>query len=127
MHCSRLRSSSTLYDIQSDQGRTEVRCCPGQETNLAPSCSNLKSFRSKCTIMKKVPATLLGLLMSPSDSAPGALCPLCYANMSDRRHNKETDRGPFRVNSQEVVRAPSPIFLKFYSKSEISWAKRGTK
>jgi len=23
--------------------------------------------------------------------------------------------GPFRVNSQEVVRAPSPIFLKFYS------------
>ena len=65
MHCSRLRSSSTLYDIQSDQGRTKVRCCPGQETNLAPSCSNLKSFRSKCTIMKKVPATLLGLVMSP--------------------------------------------------------------
>ena len=23
--------------------------------------------------------------------------------------------GPFRVNSQEVVRSPSPIFLKFYS------------
>jgi len=26
-----------------------------------------------------------------------------------------TVKGPFRVNSQEVVRAPSPIFLKIYS------------
>jgi len=24
-------------------------------------------------------------------------------------------KGPFRVNSQEVVRSPSAIFLKFYS------------
>jgi len=29
----------------------------------------------------------------------------------------ETLSGPFRVNSQEVVKAPSPIFLKFYSNS----------
>jgi len=28
--------------------------------------------------------------------------------------------GPFRVNSQEVVKAPSPIFLKFYSNSHYS-------
>jgi len=27
----------------------------------------------------------------------------------------ELASGPFRVNSQEVVRSPSPIFLKFYS------------
>ena len=27
----------------------------------------------------------------------------------------KTGLGPFRVNSQELVRAPSPVFLKFYS------------
>jgi len=29
---------------------------------------------------------------------------------------KKTVVGPFRVNSQEVVRSPSPIFLKFFLK-----------
>ena len=43
------------------QGRTEVRCCPGQEKILAPPCSNLRSFGSKCTVLKKKLATLLGL------------------------------------------------------------------
>jgi len=33
----------------------------GQETRLAPPCSNLKSFGRNCTVLKKVLATLLGL------------------------------------------------------------------
>ena len=35
-----------------------------------------------------------------------------YVNFS---HIIKLSNGPFRVNSQEVVKAPSPIFLKFYS------------
>jgi len=31
------------------------------------------------------------------------------------RISEQKVTGPFCVNSQEVVRAPSPIFLKFYS------------
>jgi len=57
----------------SKQWRTEVRWRPGQETSLPPPCLNLKSFGSKCAVLKKVPATLLGLF--GSDSAPGAVCP----------------------------------------------------
>jgi len=36
-----------------------------QETSLAPPCSNLRSFGSKCAVMKKVLATLLGLFGTP--------------------------------------------------------------
>jgi len=39
--------------------------CPGQERSLAPLCSNLKSFVSKCTVLKKVLATFLGLFSAP--------------------------------------------------------------
>jgi len=58
------------------QGRTEFRWGPGQETCLAPTCSNLRFFRSKCAVLKKVLVTLLELFGVPSDSTPGALCPL---------------------------------------------------
>ena len=72
------------------QGRNEVRWRPGQEASLAPPCSNLRSFESKSTVLKKVLATLLGLfgarrshstppavIRRPySDSVPGVLCPL---------------------------------------------------
>jgi len=34
---------------------------PGKETSLAPPCSNLRSFGSKCSVLKKVLMTLLGL------------------------------------------------------------------
>jgi len=38
------------------------------------------SFGSKCTVLKKVLVTLLGLLRRPhSDSEPRELCPLRYA------------------------------------------------
>jgi len=58
------------------QGRTEFRWRPGQETCLAPTRSNLRFFRSKCAVLKKVLVTLLELLGVPSDSTPGELCPL---------------------------------------------------
>jgi len=41
-----------------------------------PSCSNLRPCGSKCTVLKKVLATQLGLFgAAPSESAPVALCP----------------------------------------------------
>jgi len=36
------------------QGRNEVRWLPGQEVSLALPCSNLRFFRSSCTVSKKV-------------------------------------------------------------------------
>ena len=41
------------------QGRNEVKWCLGKETSLAPPCSNLRSFGSKCTVLKNVFLTLL--------------------------------------------------------------------
>jgi len=48
-----------------EQGRDEVRLRREQETSLAPSCWNLRFFRSKCTVLKKVLATWLGLFGGP--------------------------------------------------------------
>jgi len=45
-----------------NQGRNEARWRPGQEAPLAPPCSNLRSFGSKCSVLKKVLVTLLGLI-----------------------------------------------------------------
>jgi len=60
--------------IFTKQGRNVVRWRPGQEASLAPSCSNLNSFGSKCTVLKKVLVTLLGLFSVPrSHSAPTAV------------------------------------------------------
>ena len=36
------------------QGRNEFRWRPGQEASLASTLSNLRSFGSKCTVLKKV-------------------------------------------------------------------------
>jgi len=41
--------------------RTEVKRGPGKETNLAPPFSNLRSFGSKYTVLKKKIATFLEL------------------------------------------------------------------
>jgi len=82
--------------------RNEVRWRPGQEASLAAPCSNLRSFGSKCTVLKNAFVTLLGLFGAPrshstlpaviwrphSDSAPGELCPpfsLRYAPCVERR------------------------------------------
>jgi len=71
-----------------NQRRSKVRRRPVQEASLALSRSNLRSFRRKCTVLKEVLVTLLGLFGGPamirrphSDSAPGELrppCPLRY-------------------------------------------------
>ena len=56
------------------QGRNEVRWNSGQEASLAPHCSNLSSFGSKCTVLKKVPMTMFGLFGDPqSFGAPAVL------------------------------------------------------
>ena len=60
-----------------DRGRNEVKWHSGQEASLAPPCLNLRSFGSKCTVLKKVFVTLLGVFGAPrSDSAPGNCAPL---------------------------------------------------
>jgi len=72
------------------QGRNEVWWRPGHKAALAPLCSYLRYFGSKCTVLKKIPTMLLGLFgasrshLAPpavirrphTDSAPGELCPL---------------------------------------------------
>jgi len=42
-------------------GCNEIRWRPEQETSLAPLCSSLRFFGSKCTVLKTVLVTLLGL------------------------------------------------------------------
>ena len=51
------------------QGRNEVTWRLGQEASLAPPCSNLRSFGSKCTVLKKVLPILSAADASHSDSA----------------------------------------------------------
>jgi len=46
--------------------RNEVRWHPGQEASLAPPCSKLRYFGSKCTVLKEVLVTLLGLFGAPT-------------------------------------------------------------
>ena len=58
-------------------GRTEVRFRPGQVTIWAHPCSNLRSFGSKCTVLKKKPATLLGLFGAPSAQLWNSQSPEC--------------------------------------------------
>ena len=60
------------------QGRTEVRWPLGQEKCLASPCWNLRSFRSKCTVLKKVLATLFRLFGATQWFGWGAFCPPCY-------------------------------------------------
>ena len=68
-------------------GRTKVRWRLRQNTSLPPSCSNLRSFGSKCAVLKKVLITLLGLsgpsavIWRPGNCAllPPSLRLRCYA------------------------------------------------
>jgi len=48
-----------------EQGRNEVRWRPEQEASVATPCSTLWSFGNKCTVLKKVLVTLLGLSGAP--------------------------------------------------------------
>jgi len=74
-------------------GRDEVRWFQGQEASLAPPCSNLTSFGSKYTVLKKVLVTLLWLFGAPaairrphSGSSPGELCTPCPPRYAPARH-----------------------------------------
>jgi len=82
------QAASTVFQVirmtrlwDSTQGRNEVKWRRGQEASLASPCSNLRSFGSKFTVLKKVLVTLLGLFGYYwfSDSTPGGLCPPRYA------------------------------------------------
>jgi len=66
------------------QGRNEVRWRHGQETSLAPPCSNLRSFGSKCAV-EETTCDIVGIFRRPrSDSAPGDLRPFCPRRYSSR-------------------------------------------
>jgi len=66
-----------LRVMPSIQGRNEVRWRPGQETSLAPPCSNLRSFGSNCTVLKKVFVAFLGVFGAPTViRCPGNCAPL---------------------------------------------------
>ena len=67
-----------LTVLTGEQGGNEVRWRQGQEASLPTPCSQMRFFESKCTVMKAVRVTLLGLpvpstviLRPHSDSAPG--------------------------------------------------------
>jgi len=84
------------------QGHNEVRWRPGQETSLAPPFSNLRPFGSKCTVLKKVLVTLLGLFGSSavirrphSDSAHGELCPPCTPSLRPWSHELNSQSSKF--------------------------------
>jgi len=49
---------------------------PGAKKNLAPPCSNLRSFGSKCSVLKKNCGTLLGLFGAPVIRHPRHCVPL---------------------------------------------------
>jgi len=59
------------------QGRNEVTWSPGQEASLAPPCSNLKSFGSKCAVEKST-CDIVEPFRRPSHSfgAPTVIRPL---------------------------------------------------
>jgi len=73
-------SAKTVTSLYANkQGCNEVRWRPGQEAGSVPPCSNLRSFGSKCTVLKKVVVTLFGLFGAPPPQwfgAPGNCSPL---------------------------------------------------
>ena len=64
-------------DNRDVQGCNEVGCCLGQETSLAPPCSNLRLFGSKCTVSKKVLMALLLLFGLPQWFGAWGIVPPC--------------------------------------------------
>ena len=59
------------------QGRNKVRWRQEKEASVALPCSSLRSFGSKCTVLKKVLVKLLGLFGAlRSDLVPRKLFPL---------------------------------------------------
>ena len=93
---SRVWPAEVIISSSRDQGRNEVKRRPGQKANLAPQYSNLRSFGSNSTLLKKVIVTLLGLFGSSRSHSshprviqrPGNGAPLAhprYAPARDRQ------------------------------------------
>ena len=62
------------YNV-TQKGRSEVRWRPGQETSLAPPCSNLKVFPKQA---EESTCDIVGIFRhARSDSVPGELWPPC--------------------------------------------------
>ena len=74
--------------LPNNQGCNEIRCHPGQEASLAPSFSNMSFFGSKCTVLKKVLVTLLGLCDAPAViRRPGNCAPLAHLRYTSDSHS----------------------------------------
>ena len=102
------------------QGGNEVRWRPGKEASLAPQCSNLRYFGSKCAVLNKVVVTLLGLFRAPvvirpphSDLAPGELYPPRYALAGYGSTKCATRRGSSSNSHLEVQRRQCSIKIWF--------------
>jgi len=54
-------------------GRNKVKCCLGQRTSLAPPCSNLRSFGSKCAEEESTCDIVVTYWHPHSDSVPREL------------------------------------------------------
>ena len=99
------------------QGRNEVRWRPGQEAGLASQCSNLP-FASKCTVLKKVLVTLLGLSGAPrSHSAPSAVIrrpgtvPSCPPLLCPWQKASFSSLNPAGARYHKPVSGSSPTFI----------------
>jgi len=91
-------------DNRNVQGRNEVGWRLRKETSLAPLCSNLRSFGSKCTVLKKVLMIFLWLFGTPQwFRAQGIVSPCtlslrlwCYAmktrNFSENKQIFKSER-----------------------------------
>jgi len=66
-----------------DQGRTEIRCSPGQEASLVPPMFEPDVFRKQIYRIEESTCDSVGTFRR-SDSAPGALCP-ARPRLSKRR------------------------------------------
>ena len=71
------KNSPFWLDNRDVQGRNEVRWRLGKETSLAFPCSNLKSFGSRCTVLKKVIMALLWLFGLPQWFGALGIVPPC--------------------------------------------------
>jgi len=76
-----LLTKSGWDDILQYPGRNKVRWRPGQATSLAPPCSNLSSFGSKCAVEEST-CDIVGTFRHPRNhSATGQFRPPCPSSL----------------------------------------------
>jgi len=112
--CKRQRwDFSRVHDAA--QGRTEVRWHSEQEKNFSPPCASQRPFVSKCTVLKKKLATLLGLFGVPKWFGARELCFPCPPSL----HPGVTLREKMR--SCEIRRALNIGPLLQIERSQLRW------